>query len=206
MSHLEREDLLRWRDAGDENERARVLGHLAACHDCRRQYADLLRESEAAEPEPDLVREAVPLGMAAYPEAAPRPVSRRGAVWAVSGLAAAVLVASAIILVPRPGPAPGQDDTVRGDEIQLMAPLGEVSGPVAFRWSSPVRAARYRVWVHDETGAVVYSTLTAQESARPPAELSAGLRKGARYAWQVEAYDAAGELLARSPELRFSVR
>lgn len=205
MSHLEREDLLRWRDAGDENERARVLGHLAACDDCRRQFAELVREAETAEPSADLVRDAIPLGMAAYPEAAPRPVSRRGAVWAVSGLAAAVLVAAGIILVPRPGPAPGQD-TVRGDEIQLVGPVGEVRAPITFRWSSPVSAARYRVWVHDETGAVVYSTLTAEEAAQPPADVSARLRAGARYAWQVEAYDAAGELLMRSPEVRFSVR
>jgi hypothetical protein len=205
MTHLAHEEMLRWRDGGDEGDRARVLGHLAACDECRQQYADLVREGESADAATDLVAEAIPPGLQAYPAAAPPRAGTRWTLWAVSGLAAALLVGTAVmVLGPRPSSQPAQDDTVRGDEIQLLAPVGTVTGPVAFRWSSPVRAARYRVWVHDEAGGVVYSTLAAEESATPPTEVAALLRAGARYSWQVEAYDAKGELQARSPELQFT--
>jgi anti-sigma factor RsiW len=205
MTHLAPEELLRWRDGGGEAERERVLGHLAACDECRRRYAALVRESAAPEVDEALVREAFPLGLRVYPPAAARRPGARWALWSASGLAAALLIGWAVVLlVPRPL-SDSARDSVRGGDIQLVEPVGSASGPVSFRWSSPVPAARYRVWVHDQGGAVVYSTLASQESAHPPPEVSARLRPGQRYRWQVEAYDAAGDLLARSPEREFTL-
>ena len=206
MTHLGRDEMLRWRDEGGEGERSRVLGHLAACDTCRREYADLVRDAEPSGEAESLATEAVAAGMDAYPSAHPRAARNRSVVWAASGLAAAVLVGSALILItPPPHGDPPNEDLLRGEEIRIVAPAGTVSGPIAFQWSSPLRSTRFRVWVHDAGGAVVHSAISTEERLQPPPEVQSRLRPGQAYKWEVEAFDAAGERIARSREQDFTL-
>ena len=46
-AHLDREQLLRWRDHGAAEDRAAVIGHLAACGSCAATYAELVRTGPA---------------------------------------------------------------------------------------------------------------------------------------------------------------
>lgn len=198
MTHLGRDELLRWHREGPPAERERVFGHLSSCEACRRELAELARADVPA-PSEERVREAVPIGLRALPATPPahRPAFGRPA-WVLSGLAAAVVLGAALLVLraPSPPPSPGPSAAVRGDEIQPLAPVGDVSGPVAFRWSSPVRAARFRLAVRDRAGAVVYTAETTEERHEP---VLGALRHGGPCTWQVEALDATGAVLARSP-------
>jgi hypothetical protein len=43
MTHLQRDELIRWRDQGLADDRARVLSHLASCKACAESLAELIR-------------------------------------------------------------------------------------------------------------------------------------------------------------------
>lgn len=208
MTHLSHEDLVRWRDTGEAADRARVTGHLARCSDCRETYAALVRLRPAAGPpfrfEP---AQFVERGYAAFaPAAAPGAgVWRWRPAFAVAGLAAAALLVVAIAL-PRLRPAllPGDAaiPEVRGTDVQLLSPVGRVDEVSEFRWTSPARAASFRLEVFDGD-ARVYSAVVGATRADVDPTLRDRLRPGGRYGWQVYALDERGEVLLSSPRRTF---
>ena len=91
-------------------------------------------------------------------------------------------------------------DTIRGTELQPIAPVGAVPAVDRFEWQSPVTAAKYRVTV-TRAGQPVWSTESASTRAAPlflPA-----LEPGVDYEWRVEAIDAEGSVRMSSPTTRF---
>lgn len=49
MDHLMRDELIQWRDRGSEEDRERIVSHLAVCKSCSAAYAELIRVAPAAE-------------------------------------------------------------------------------------------------------------------------------------------------------------
>ena len=47
VTHLTRDELVRWRDAPHQGDRDRIVLHLAACDDCGALYAELMRTRPA---------------------------------------------------------------------------------------------------------------------------------------------------------------
>lgn len=116
--------------------------------------------------------------------------------------AAAVLVAILSPLVYRSLSPDTEFETIRGTDIQPIAPAGEVSEVREFQWQSPIRAARFRVTVYRGSDGV----WTSQVEAPPlvpaaPIPLEAGIM----YVWQVEALDAEGQVRLTSPPQAFSI-
>lgn len=95
---------------------------------------------------------------------------------------------------------PSEAGTVRGTEIQLVAPAGAVDSIREFSWQSPIRAERYRVIVrHGKT--VVWQVETSALSVAPP---EAGvIERDVQYEWRVEAIDREGHVQMTSPSQPF---
>jgi hypothetical protein len=93
-------------------------------------------------------------------------------------------------------------DTVRGTEIQPIAPIGEVGAPVEFVWQSPIQATRYRVVVSEGTRIV----LTAETEGTRHSPAPGTLRPGISYRWRVEALDRERSVRMSSPETAFVIR
>lgn len=95
---------------------------------------------------------------------------------------------------------PTDPGTVRGTEIQLVAPAGAVDSIREFSWQSPIRADRYRVIVRRGT-TVVWQVETAGLSVAPP---QAGvIERDVQYEWRVEAIDREGNVRMTSPSQPF---
>lgn len=94
-------------------------------------------------------------------------------------------------------------DTVRGIEIQPIAPVGAVNGAPRFEWQSPIQAAKYRLTVY-RGQAIAWQGDTTTTRLEPPATLR--VEPGIEYTWQVEALDAEGSVRMSSPRTAFTVR
>jgi hypothetical protein len=200
MSHLTDAELTAWRDHGAGRER--VIEHLAACDDCGARYAEMIRSEPA------------PAGTAFAAEAFVERGARvwgdvnRGSrpwPWVAAALTAAAVLAFLVVARPAPAPRAPAAAVVRGSSLDAIAPAGETRPPIAFRWSSPVDAASYRVVVADADGRIVYTGTAAAETLEAPADLTPRLAPGATFSWHVEALDADGAPLARSPAVRFQL-
>jgi hypothetical protein len=94
-------------------------------------------------------------------------------------------------------------DTVRGTELQPIAPAGPVAAVREFQWQSPIQAAQYRVRVYRGTDVIWMSTT---ETASVTVDPSLIFDRGVEYAWQVEALDLSGDARLTSPRQTFVVR
>lgn len=92
-------------------------------------------------------------------------------------------------------------DTVRGSEIQAIAPAGTVAGVSAFSWQSPIRSDRYRITVRRGADQVWQAVSGTTRIAAPPAMFE----KGVEYTWQVEALDREGDVRMVSPSQSFTL-
>jgi hypothetical protein len=201
MTHLTHGELLAWRDRPGAADRERVVAHLAACNDCAALYAELIRTRPA---------ELVPSRFAPADFASSGySVQRRALGGARLGklvpLAVAALVAI-VVLVPllqdRPG-GPVASDAVRGGRLEIVAPVGEVRGPLEFSWRFAAPAHLFRVDVKDENAAELLSRSTAASHISPSADIDARFRPGGRYTWTVTALDRSGETIGVSDPATF---
>lgn len=100
------------------------------------------------------------------------------------------------------GPVDG--DVVRGGELSVIAPVGEVAAvPGELVFDSATGAARYRVELVDVAGATLWSAEVAASPARLDAAARALLRPHATYAWRVVALAADGAELTRTAPVEF---
>ena len=128
--------------------------------------------------------------------------------WVAAAVGAAVLLVVVLGVVPRfkshaPEFALSGDETVRGESLVLVAPVGRApAAPAAFEWKAVPSAAEYHLTL--SSGSTVIWTTTVPEArvALPP-DIKSGLRAGGHYSWQVKAYSAQGTLLAASPKEAF---
>jgi hypothetical protein len=122
----------------------------------------------------------------------------------VLSLAALLALAVAVPALYRSLARPPADSPgiVRGTQVTPIAPAGEITGPIAFVWQSPIQAARYRVTVL-QGGEIVWAGETADTRHSLPAGT---LRPGTGYRWRVEALDGEGVVRMSSPETAFIIR
>jgi hypothetical protein len=201
VSHLSRDELVRWRDEGRPSERERVVGHLAECDACGAAYAELLWAAPA-EPGPPRLDEAA-FRARGYAAGQTRPLRflARSRPALLAAAVAATAVTGAVLWRLGPPSAPSEA-AIRGSAIQALAPVGAVSGPIEFRWASPIVAESYVVEVKDARGRVAATLLAEEERAADPS-LDRRLLEGERYLWTVTALDADGEPLSRSAPQAF---
>jgi hypothetical protein len=208
MTHLTRDELLRWRDAHDAADRGRIVEHLAECDDCGAMYAELIRTRPATEGPIALdARDFVAAGVAAGAPSVPRRSWWRApAVWiAIPATAAAALVLMTVISRPSIPPLSEPTSTTRGSALVPLSPAGPVAGRLEFRWTSPFAASRYRIVVRDASGVVVLSHETTEERLVTDDATMRGLPRGA-YTWSVEALDATRRTIDTSRPQSFELR
>lgn len=120
--------------------------------------------------------------------------------WMLPLAAVAVLAVGLSLVDWRSGGTPA--DTVRGSEIQAIAPAGTVAEVGAFSWQSPISSDRYRITVRRGADQVWQAVSGTTRIMPPPAILE----KGVEYTWQVEALDREGVVRMQSPSQSFILR
>jgi len=201
MTHIMREDLVRWRDQGLPADRERVLSHLATCRSCAETYAELVRTAPAAHaPEHFDPADFVKRGYAARERTAARTWLASFVSWKMwAGALSAVALA---LLVIRAGsaPSPGSEstDTTRGVGIELVSPSGTTEPPTALEWKSGITPARFRVELTDSIGTFVYQTETDGLRVALPPGITAKLVPGSFYVCTVTALDRDGRPITTS--------
>jgi hypothetical protein len=209
MTHISREELERWWRDGAEEDRARIVQHLAVCDACVKLYREVVDERPLDEGAAPVAPEIVAAGRAAYGRgaaAAGRTIPFRRSRWAVPLTAAATLLLGAGIYTLLRSPAPlvsPVDPTVRSTSIQPLSPAGPVAAPFVFEWASPLAGAAYEVAVYDVDGRTLWSMRTERSRTDAPPELLSRLTPGVEYAWDVTAFDSNGVSTIRSPRQRF---
>lgn len=125
--------------------------------------------------------------------------------WTRYAAAALVLVGLGVAVrwnaTPRPPALPDGplSDVVRGGEITLDSPVGELPAePSQFAWRPVAGATSYRLEVRDVAGDLLFSGESREPAFGAPADLGALLESRVAYSWLVIARDAAGAELARS--------
>ena len=146
-------------------ERATVEAHLATCVECRDEVATLRPLVSAQSSRGRLLRAGIALGTAA---------------------------AAVVVFLVQPGPVsspePSQHrDPPQGSQTVLVpvTPAGLGSRPVMLAWSPLDLAKRYRVFVFDGEGTILYR-VEATDSVVPLPD-SLRLSPGQPYFWKVEA-------------------
>lgn len=129
------------------------------------------------------------------------PAASRRIAWVLPA-AAALLIGVLTPLVYRAVVPIQTSETVRGADLQPIAPAGTVAGVREFQWQSPIQTARYRVRVYRGSGVIWTSTTQTTRLAVDP---SLAFEGGVEYAWQVEALDADGDVRLMSPRQVFTV-
>jgi hypothetical protein len=186
MSHVSREAMLRWRDAGLADDRDHMTSHLAACRSCAAAYAELVRTAPVMErPVHFDPANFVQRGYSARKQvAAPSRVLASWKVWtsALSAAAALVLVA---IFVPF-GPA----DVTRGGGVSIVRPAEGASASSDLDWKSGIAVSQFRVQLTDASGAVLYQALVSAPPVHLTSDVARRLQPGQSYTWTVSVMDA----------------
>jgi hypothetical protein len=199
MTHLLREELVRWRDQGLPEDRKRVITHLATCKACADAYAELVREAPATQPlehfnPADFVKWGYAARKSAGASVAPS-VFMSWKLWAGALSAAAV-----VVLIVATGPDLQRlfesSDGARGAGIELTAPTATGGTLPSLEWKTGLTASRYRVELTDPAGTTVYQAETNASSVTLPANVATALLPGASYTWRVTALDRDGQAIA----------
>ena len=138
---------------------------------------------------------------AAEPPALARPASGPPLKWLLP-LAAVTVLAIGVSLYRTDFTSNQPAATVRGTELQTMAPIGATEQLREFSWQSPIAADRYRLVVR-QGGNVVWQTETTATRVAPPP--SGTIVRDVQYEWQVEALDREGNVRMTSPPQSFVV-
>ena len=199
MSHLEREELLRWRDSGAAEERERVLSHLAACSKCAQVYAELIRTAPL-EPTAQIFNPADFVTRGYGARKARGSTGRARISWLASWKLWAGALATAVVVVAAmlgTGTRWRPDvDITRGSGIRLITPLGPApasSAPSALEWSSGVAAPVFRLELSESDGEVFYRIETKEPRVTLPPDVRAKLVAGHSYQYKITALDLEGQ-------------
>lgn len=127
-----------------------------------------------------------------------------GSPWFLPIAALLVLAIGATVIL-RPfdpiAPAAPLPESIRGTDIQPLAPIGNVEAIPEFSWQSPIKADRYRVKVTRGNDSVFFGE-TRELKIAPSVEL---FEPGVEYRWSVEAIDREGEVRMTSPPQSFTL-
>jgi hypothetical protein len=130
-----------------------------------------------------------------------RSLDRRAAPWRRSALPIRVATAAAVVLaavattllLPRPV---AERPVLRGSELVLAHPRGEISAIDRFDWQGAAIWSRYRIEV--EVEGMSWSTESDEPRFAPPPELRTSLGAARRFRWRVVALAVDGSALAES--------
>ncbi len=223
-------------EALSPEERRALDEHAARCPACAAER-DLARLFDAAPGEADVrpedldfvvsrlqesppIRSGAPAGSNVVPFPAPRraeplqPLQVRQPGRSLLRFAAAALVVIAMGLgyrafhSPVPDlPDPGTGGVMRGSEVEVVSPVGELAEmPAELRWVLIDRAASYRVRITAVDGAVLWEETVSAPPVRLPADVAGRFHRAVVYTWTVEAFDPGGARIAASEPVRFQVR
>jgi hypothetical protein len=210
MTHLAREELVRWHKEGEAAQRERVVGHLATCDRCGTAYADLIRTLPAEEAptrfEPIMFQRA---GYRAYRAESPHRSSAAIFGWPLRLAAAIVLSLGAgmAYYLTRPPAA----TVLRGTEqtIQLLHPVDQTLLPseLGFQWRMAKSEGSLRLTVFDlsRPEKPVIDRQVEGSTYKPTGEEQRELKPGNQYRWFVQYTTKAGGT-ETSAAARFSVR
>jgi len=127
--------------------------------------------------------------------------------------AAAVLVLAIGVVVQtgrgsRPDlPDVPTDTAVRGGEISVVAPVGELDDlPSGLVWEVVGGASTYRVTIEAVDDTVLWESVVGEPSAVLPNEILSKLHRAVTYEWRVEALDGEERRLAASGPVEFRAR
>ncbi len=109
---------------------------------------------------------------------------------------------------PQPAlPEPEVGGVMRGGEVEVVSPVGDVADmPAELRWGRVEGAASYRVRITAVDGSVLWEGTALAPSISLPAEVAGRLHRAVVYTWTVEALDPSGARLASSEAARFKVK
>jgi hypothetical protein len=198
------------RERLSEPESARFEGHYFNCPKCfrktreRSELLGVIRSRGASLFAPGAAGRSGPGASRRRPW--PDFLRRPGAAAAVA--AGLVLIAGAV-LVFRSGDRPPafvltDRETVRGEALVLLAPIGDVAGaPLTFTWKTAGAGLEFQLTVSGPE--FEWTTTTENLRVEMPAAERAKLRTGTAYAWKVKAFTPQGILAAGSRTETFKV-
>ena len=103
--------------------------------------------------------------------------------------------------------APGTGAVMRGNEIEVVGPAGELPAvPGALTWIDVPDAASYRVSILGVDGEELWSERISGSPATLDETSKSTLHPAVRYRWQVEALDAEGTRIAWSNITPFRIQ
>ena len=205
-SHLNSEELQRWRDDPSPADRDRIVSHLAVCDACGSRYAEMVRTSPAAEIDATLSADAFrERGYAVY--GGRRPWFLAFTTLAPLTAAAAVLIAVGVyLLAPDRTPSMARGGGAAAD---LLRPSRATvaANELRFEWTVPEGTTRQSLTVVDlsQPDEPVISRDDVRPGYVPTAEERLRLKPGVTYRWFVECRTATGAT-AVSPSATFSIR
>ncbi|MGE0641398.1 MAG: hypothetical protein AB7G12_02470 [Thermoanaerobaculia bacterium] len=141
------------------------------------------------------------------------PASRVAPRW--SRWAAAAMIVLGIGLALRLGgpdappalPGGSSSGIVRGSDLVLVAPVGELAGqPDRFVWQAVPSATRYRVELRDVVGDPLWSGEATGTELALPQEARPRIESMVSYQWTVIAYDGEERVVARATPATFRFR
>lgn len=206
----------------DTEARRRAADHLEGCGRCRAEvllYCDF--RSAEARPEEAAALEQIQARLNSSMRAmlaGDAPPRRNWTAWRwhwprpALAAAAALTIAAGISLYFRPGGPPRVDPTgvgegvLRSAVIALVSPVATVAdAPREFRWEPVRNATRYRIELTELDRTLIWSSEVNQASIVVPEAIERRLRGRTSYQWHVEAFDAAGVVIARSNLQNFHI-
>lgn len=205
MTHLTRAELAAWHATPAESDRAHIVGHLAECDVCGAMYAELIRAHVPDALEHFTAGQFRDAGYAALAPSHGRMLLFRPRVLLPVAAAAAILLAVWVPTLRREDdPARSTPQVLRGGVPEAIAPSGDVTGPIEFRWTAPAGADRYAVEVKGQDGRRVFYRETRDPRLSAGAELDAALAPGGAFTWTVATLDGSGEVIAESHPRAFT--
>lgn len=214
----------------DEGRRAAILGHLKACPACETEMM-LLSEFQRAELRPEEA-EAVRWIAARLEQRSPEIFGRADASlsrsvatprWKLifsipSPRAAALVFASLLVVISaglflrrsyeptlNPNP-PAAGEVMRSQAIEILGPVGDLSGaPSELKWQPVRAAAKYEVRLMEVDRSELWKAETESTVLTLPADVREKLLPKRTIAWEVTARSAAGSVLASSGVQQFRV-
>lgn len=131
--------------------------------------------------------------------------------WLILAAATIVAVTLSVAVMmqssaPPPTRPPGDGIVVRGQVIEIGAPVGSLeAAPEAFVWEMHHEVAQYRLTVEKVDGAVIWRTEAVEARVEVPAEVAARFAVAVTYRWSVEGLNARGLVIAASRVAEFRI-
>ncbi|MGQ9470775.1 MAG: anti-sigma factor family protein [Candidatus Aminicenantales bacterium] len=130
--------------------------------------------------------------------------------WTLAPAVAALFLAAILIFSPfskekAPSFILNGDSVIRGQAINLISPIIDVSSPpLFFEWKKQGENLEYKIAVFNS--GLLWTATTRETRIQVPEEVRQKMIPGEKYSWQVKAFSATGALLAVSSRVQFMIK